>query len=419
MHHFDIAIAGCGPAGLAAALLLERDGHKVTLFDQFDEARPVGSGLMLQPTGLAVLDRLGLADEIVRRGAPIDALLGIEAGGRTVLDAPYDKLGLAGAFGLGIHRASLFQVLFDAVQARSIPLETGRRVSGSLIARYGRHLTFADGSQSRRFDLVVDASGWQTVFDTEPEGVLEFGALWASLPLDPADPFNPRLLEQRYRRAAQMVGVLPIGTRKGGAGPEVAFFWSLKRSDYPAWQETPLDQWKDDVLALWPETRALIDRIVSREQLTFARYAHRTLKRPVADRMITIGDAWHSASPQLGQGANMALLDAWGLARGLSEGRTLDEKLRLAVGWRHDHVWLYQWVTALFTPLYQSDKAWHAALRDNLLAPVSRVWPASAIQAQLMSGMFGFPLASLGLTPPDYSAMASRMAAMDSSLSHS
>jgi len=89
MHRFDIAIAGCGPAGLAAALMLDAQGHGVTLFDQFDEARPVGSGLMIQPTGLAVLDRLGLADEIVARGAPIEALLGIEASGKVVLDAPY------------------------------------------------------------------------------------------------------------------------------------------------------------------------------------------------------------------------------------------------------------------------------------------------------------------------------------------
>jgi 2-polyprenyl-6-methoxyphenol hydroxylase-like FAD-dependent oxidoreductase len=247
------------------------------------------------------------------------------------------------------------------------------------------------------------------VFDTEPEGVLEFGALWASLPLEPGDPFNPHLLEQRYRRAAQMVGVLPIGARAGGSGPEAAFFWSMKRVDYPAWQETPLGQWKDEVLALWPKTRVLLDRITSRDELTFARYAHRTLKHPVSDRMIAIGDAWHSASPQLGQGANMALLDAWGLARGLEQGRTLAEALRLARGWRHDHVWLYQWVTALFTPLYQSDKAWHAGLRDHLLAPVSKVWPASKIQAQLMSGLFGFPLAPLGLVPPDYHAIADRM----------
>lgn len=407
MSALSIAIAGCGPAGLAAAILLHQQGHHVTIYDQFDEPGPVGSGLMIQPSGLAVLDRLGLAEETLERGARVDALLGLEEHGKAVLDAPYSKLGLPGAFGIGIHRASLFQILYDAAHAKGIAIETGHKVTGSAIDQEGRRLTFQTRDPTRAYDLIVDASGRQTVFDTAPDGNLEFGALWASLPTRSDDPFAGNLLEQRYRRAAQMVGVLPIGTRKGQATPEIAFFWSLKRSDYTAWLETPLDHWKADVLALWPETAALLDRIQSRDQLTFASYSHRTQKPPLQDRMIAIGDAWHSASPQLGQGANMALLDAWSLALGLSEGRTLDEKLRLAISWRRDHVWLYQWVTRLFTPLYQSSKPWHPMLRDRLMAPLSKVWPVSAIQAQLMSGLFGFPLAPLGLRPPDYEALAS------------
>ena len=169
------------------------------------------------------------------------------------------------------------------------------------------------------------------------------------------------------------------------------------------------------MLELWPETQVLLDRIENREQLTFASYTHRTKNPPLQDRMIAIGDAWHSASPQLGQGANMALLDAWGLALGLSYGRTLREQLRLAVSWRHDHVWLYQWVTKLFTPMYQSDTNWHPMLRDRLLASLSQIWPISKVQAQLMSGLFGFPLQPLGLELPDYSAIASSMAAIASS----
>ena len=44
---YDIAIAGAGPAGLAAALYLKRAGHKVTIFERFDAPKPVGSGLIL------------------------------------------------------------------------------------------------------------------------------------------------------------------------------------------------------------------------------------------------------------------------------------------------------------------------------------------------------------------------------------
>ncbi len=406
MDQLTIAIAGCGPAGLAAALLLDAQGHQVTIYDQFADPSPIGSGLMLQPTGMAVLEKLGLAREVARRGARVDGLYGEEEHGKAVLDAPYSKLGLEGAFGIGIHRASLFDVLYEAAKSRAIRIVSGQEIKGSALEGDSRRLNFVDGSQSPHCDLLVDASGRQTVFDEPDRGALDFGALWTNIPVKPTDPFNPHLLEQRYRRARQMVGVLPIGSRKGGVGPEVAMFWSLRRSDLSRWQDAPLEDWKDEICALWPETDVLLERITSRDQLTFASYAHRTLNPSTSDRMIAIGDAWHSASPQLGQGANMALLDAWSLARGMEEGRTLREKLRLAAGWRRDHVWLYQWVTALFTPLYQSDTKWHPALRDTLLYPVSKVWPASRIQAQLMSGLFGFPLAPLGLSLPDYCALS-------------
>ena len=56
MTPLDIAVAGAGPAGLAAALALGSQGHRVVVFDQFDTPKPLGSGLILQPTGLAVLD---------------------------------------------------------------------------------------------------------------------------------------------------------------------------------------------------------------------------------------------------------------------------------------------------------------------------------------------------------------------------
>src|SRR5690606_20198184 len=108
MGPLDIAIAGCGPGGLAVALLLKRDGHRVTMFERFAAPRPIGSGLMIQPTGLAVLEQLGLADAAQQRGARIDRLIGqAEPAGSVVLNVRYAALGSHLAFGIGIHRASL------------------------------------------------------------------------------------------------------------------------------------------------------------------------------------------------------------------------------------------------------------------------------------------------------------------------
>ena len=67
-----IAIVGCGVAGQAAALFLSRAGHKVTILERFERPAPVGAGLLLQPSGLAVLKRLGLHEQAVARSLRAD-----------------------------------------------------------------------------------------------------------------------------------------------------------------------------------------------------------------------------------------------------------------------------------------------------------------------------------------------------------
>ena len=69
--------------------------------------------------------------------------------------------------------------------------------------------------------------------------------------------------------------------------------------------------------ALWPECEAFTSQIDSFDQLSLARYGHHTMKLPAGRRLAVIGDAAHSTSPQLGQGANMALLDAAALSHAL------------------------------------------------------------------------------------------------------
>ncbi len=75
---------------------------------------------------------------------------------------------------------------------------------------------------------------------------------------------------------------------------------------------------------------------------------HGTLRQPWGDRIAYVGDAAHRASPQLGQGANMALLDAAALAKAL-ETLPLDQALPAYGKARRWHVGVYQAFSAMFT----------------------------------------------------------------------
>jgi salicylate hydroxylase len=399
MKPIDIAVCGCGPAGLAAALFLQRAGHRVRIFERFERPRAVGSGLILQPTGLGVLAELGLVDEAVAIGARIDRLFGrVLPSNRVVLDVRYEAMGRAW-HGVALHRAALFGVLHRAVLAASVEITPGVEITrldrtGARTELVARDPTTKGELRLGGFDLVVDALGARSPLASglARRTVLPYGALWANVPWPSARTLGGNSLEQRYYRASRMAGILPIGRSESVGPPLAAFFWSLRRDRFDEWRTRPLTTWKRDVEQLWPEAAALISGIDDHEQLVFAQYDHFTARAPHSQSLVHIGDAARSTSPQLGQGANMAMLDALALARALESAAPLAEQLVRYARMRHWHVRLFQAASRIFTPFYQSDSRALPVLRDWFAAPLSRLPVGDALLARLVSGMTVAPL---------------------------
>lgn len=401
----EIAVAGAGPAGLAVALYLKRAGHRVTIFERFEKPAPVGSGLILQPTGLTILADLGLLDEILALGSRIDRLYGADArSGRPVLDVRYDAL-KGGRFGLAVHRAALFGVLHRAALAEGLPIETGIELD-SLDTGERAALVIEGGKRFGGFDLVIDATGARSKLKRhalaagEPRP-LAYGAFWASLGWR-GEGFDERALLQRYDRASVMIGVLPIGRPSLDAEPMAAFFWSLKPAGVEAVRVAGLAAWKDRVAGLWPACRAYLDQIDSFDQLALARYGHHTLSQPIGRRLAIIGDAAHSTSPQLGQGANMALLDARALAHSLEAAPNLEQALDGYMRNRRGHVRLFQALSWAFTPFYQSDSRALPFIRDRLVPTLARLPPAPQFLAAMVAGTVVDPFGPIGIEEADW-----------------
>ena len=370
--------------------MLARQGRRVVVHERFDQPKPVGSGFMLQPTGLAVLDRMGLTAEVEMLAQPVDRLFGrAHPSGRVVLDVRYADLATPRS-ALGVHRAALFHVLYEAAVKAGVAFETAWPVRDVAHGRLERQ----DGVISPAHDLVVDAMGARSPVARRMLAAagrrrldLDFGALWATTPW-PDDPhFDPHALQQVYRRADTMIGVLPIGRRPSDKGPLATFFWSLKHADHPRWRAEGLDAWKDQVLSFWPETAPILDTLTDPDQLTMARYGHHTLPMPVEAKLAVIGDAAHSTSPQLGQGVNMGLLDAFALAEALETHADLDAALRAYAAARRRHLRLYQALSLVFTPFYQADGRLLPSVRDHILGRVSRLPGAARLLAVTVSGL--------------------------------
>ena len=286
-----------------------------------------------------------------------------------------------------MHRASLFHLLWQAATSRGVTMVTGRAVTGVKDGWIARDGTEAMG----RFDLVVDASGAGSVLSPLVARVISYGAVWGSVPWPEGTELPVNQLTQRYFRASRMAGVMPIGRLPGETTKRAAVFWSLPLAELARWSQVDFAAWKAGVGQFWPAMAPFLAGLNGSADLTHATYSHGALARPWAPGLAFIGDAAHRASPQLGQGANMALLDAMALALALEDG--LEGALPRYGAMRRWHLGLYQGLSRLLTPMYQSDSRALPLLRDWILAPLARIPPVRQVLTAIVSGDVLPPLA--------------------------
>jgi 2-polyprenyl-6-methoxyphenol hydroxylase-like FAD-dependent oxidoreductase len=393
-----VAVVGCGTGGPAAALLLAAAGHQVEIFERVQKPAPVGAGLLLQPTGQAVLARLGLLAEVEARSARVERLHGETASGRVVMDMAYRDLA-PGLHGLGVHRGVLFGALWGALGRAGIPVRFGTQVTGV----EGGHVVTDGGERLGPYDLVVAADGARSCL-RGPTGLVRrsrrypWGALWTIV--DDPEERHGGTLAQVYRGTREMLGFLASGRPAGT--PQVSLFWSVPIDRLPAARARGLDAWKADVRRLTRRADHLLERVTEPGHLLPAAYEDVVMRQWHAGRIVFVGDAGHAMSPQLGQGVNLALLDAHILTRCLAAHADVDAALAAYSSARRAHLRFYSWASRLMTPVFQSHLGVLGPPRDLLLHPLARIpW----MRRQFLASLAGAKTGVLGaLDPADYRA---------------
>ena len=389
MESIRIAIIGSGTAGAAAALFLSRVGHKITLFEKVKHPEAVGAGVMLQPSGMSVLRELGLENAILESGAIVERLYATTTKGKSVLDLRYKHLG-NDYYGVGIHRGVLYQSLYDAVLNQPINIEVGVDVSKiNDCEREGCSLVSTDGREFRGFNLVVVAAGARTHLRKMtgiPHSVREYpwGALWfvAESGLDDA----PDVLRQHLNGTHTMLGFLPTGKGPHGTAALTSLFWSIQADQVDRFRSDGLNRWKAKVLELAPTAKPILDQIHSMDQLLFAPYFDVAMPCPYQGSVIFLGDAAHATSPQLGQGCNLALVDALTFANAMTQANTIPAAFKLYEKKRRGQIRYYQWATRSLTPFFQSNSRTLGWIRDLSMGLSCRIPLISNLMISTMCG---------------------------------
>lgn len=402
MRPLRIAICGAGTAGLASAVLLARQGHDITLFEQSPAMENVGAGILLQPSGMAVFKHMGVLEIAQDLGAYVSALRGRTARGTLVVNSAYREA-CPQQHGLGLHRAALCHVLMQALQGLSVQWQMGATVDSLQDHGDGAELRWHDaqGAFVHSADLVLVANGARSALRPQEWVALDqaypWGAVWAILP--ECRQLDTQILHQFFHGAARMMGILPTGAVPDAPQQKLSsLFWSLPGEVVEHWDAAAVAAWKTEVSQRWPEAGAWLAEVVhGPEQFLPARYRDVVMHRFGSGRIGVLGDAAHAMSPQLGQGVNMALLDAWAL------GQSLQQADDFPALWRHYHqlrlpsVRFYQLMSRGLTPFYQSHSRSLGLLRDIAFPWMYRLPWLRREMARTVSGIKTGPFSAIDL----------------------
>ncbi len=361
MKPLSIAVVGFGTAGGAASILLHDLGHKITLFEQAHSLGPIGAGVLLQPSGQMILQKMGLLSYVTRDAAPIRYIRAFKHSRKILAEFDFNELG-AGCRIFGLHRNDLFSVLHREIEKRSVSLVLGKKIERAVQVQDRMEILDSTGSSHGEFDFVIAADGANSALrDNSNISIRKYiyphGALWLNGHLD----YDLDSLLQWTKGTELLSGILPTGKGRG------SLFWSMTKAEYPVVLESGFSVWKDNALYQVPEVASILEPIKSLEDFKFITYSHVALSSCYSSGILFIGDAAHAMSPHTGQGINLALFDAYELAKVMSSAHNINEACFVYSRRRKSHIRFYSLLTATLSPLFQSPGIFKGLLRDLTL----------------------------------------------------
>ena len=311
----EIAIIGAGMGGLTTGIALKKFGHRVTIYEQAEQILPVGAAISLWSNGVKCLNYLGLTEQVAKLGGQMNDLAYIDGLNGEVMTqfslAPLIEE--VGQRPYPVSRAELQNMLMDEFGRQDIQL--GKKMVS--IEDKGQHVEigFQDGSTVSAA-LLIGADGThsmtrQYVLGKQVERRYAGYVNWNGL-VEISEDLAPAQQWTTFVGEGKRASLMPVAEQR------FYFFFDVP---LPAGLENQRSEYKTllkQYFSGWcPQVQRLIDSIDEQKTNRVEIHDIEPFTQFYKGRVVILGDAAHSTTPDIGQGGCQAMEDAVYLARAL------------------------------------------------------------------------------------------------------
>lgn len=321
----SFAIVGGGIGGLTLAIALQRKGISVDVFENAPEIKPLGAGIVLAANALKAFRAIGLEQEILNAGNTMKRFSIRHQDGKLLTTTETERIrsrwGLVNT--VTLHRADMHSVLLNSVRPGSLHL--GKGCTGFSQNISGVTVLFRDAS-SREFDFVIAADGVHSMFRQKlvPESKPRYAGYtcWRGLTDQRPPGFDGEEAFETWGSGKRFGGV-PLSKNR--------IYWYATINAPPG--DAKLRKYGvPELVESFSEFHAPVAEIISSTPGRSIIHNDIIDVKPITkfafDRIALSGDAAHATTPNMGQGACMAIEDAVVLANCISGNDDVQEAFR-------------------------------------------------------------------------------------------
>lgn len=324
-----IIIIGGGIGGLCAAIALQKKGIEAHVYEKVSQLKGIGAGITLSINAVKALQKVGLDKALLESGQALQRMRILNERGNKIAETDLTPVAQKyGTTNFSIHRAVLHERLLAHLQAGT--LHCGKAFASLSQDDEKVQVQFEDGTTAEgdallAFDGIHSAVRKQLL----PTAQLRYSGYtcWRAV-IDYAPEAGTGQATETWGRGKRF-GVVPVGNGK------LYWFATANAKENDPTMKSMGTKALSDYFSDFHQPVGEILNITRNEQLIWNDIIDlKPIRQYTFGRVALAGDAAHATTPNMGQGAGMAIEDAIVLARLLSEhkpesGLKLYEKLRI------------------------------------------------------------------------------------------